>query len=72
MRRITRARYYRAVRHIMREGDIMCTTKMAEDTSENRTRDLWFEVRRIKGRNKCLPSSVDGVEVDDEIAHLFF
>ena len=68
MRRITRARYHRAVRHIMREGDRMCTTKMAEAISENLTRDLWSEVRRIKGRNKFLPSSVDGVVGDDEIA----
>ena len=37
----------------------------------NRTRDLWSEVRRIKGINKCLPSSVDGVVDDDEIAQLF-
>ena len=34
---------------------------MAEAISENRSRDLWSEVRRIKGRNKFLSSSVDGV-----------
>ena len=72
MRRITRARYHRAVRHIMREDDIIPTTKMAEAVSENRNRDLWSEVRRIKGRNKFLPSSIDGVVGDEEIAKLFF
>ena len=56
----------------MRESDRMCTTKMAEAISENITRDLWSEVRRIKGRNKFLLSSVDDVEGDDEIAKLFF
>ena len=71
MRRITRARYHRIVRHIMVEGDIMCTTKMAEAISENRTRDLWSEVCCIKGRNKFMSSSVDGVVGDDEIAQLF-
>ena len=30
-----------------------------------------YKVRRIKGRNKFLPSSVDGVVGDDEIAQLF-
>ena len=60
MRRITRARYHRVVRHIMREGDRMCTTKMAQAISENRIRDLRSEVRRIKDRNKFLPSRVDG------------
>ena len=49
----------------------MCTTKMAEAVSEHRTPDLFSEVRRIKGRNKCLPSSVDGMVGDDEIAQLF-
>ena len=68
MRCVTRARYHRAVRHIMREGDRICTTKMAEAICENRTRDLWYF---IKGRNKFLPSSVDGVVGDDEIAQLF-
>ena len=69
MRRITRARYHRAVRHIMREDDRI-RTKMAEAISENRNRDLWSEVRRIKGRNKLLPSSIDGVVGDEKIAQL--
>ena len=51
MRRITRALYHRAVRHIMRECDRMCTTKMAEAINENRTS----------------ASVVDGVVRDDEI-----
>ena len=39
----------------MREDDRIRTTKMAEAVSENRNRDLWSEVRRIKGRtNSCL------------------
>ena len=72
MSRITRAQYHRAVRHIMREDDIIRITKMVEAISENRNRDLWSEVRRIKGRNKFFPSSIDGVMGDEEIAQLFF
>ena len=72
MRRITRARYHRAVRHIMREDDRIRTPKMAEAISENRNRDLWSEVRRIKGRNKFLPSRIDGVVGDEEIVQFFF
>ena len=71
MRRITRARYHKVVTHIMREDDRIRTTKMAEAISENRNRDLWSDVRRIKGRNKFLPSSIDGVVGDEEIAQLF-
>ena len=29
------------------------------------------EVRRIKGKTKCLPSSVEGVVGDDEIAQVY-
>ena len=68
MRRITRARYHRAVRHIMRADDRSRTTEMAEAISENRNRGLLSEVRRIKGRNKFLPLSIDGVLGDEEIA----
>ena len=56
----------------MREGDIMCTTKMAEATSENRTRDQWSEVCRIKGINKFLHFCVDDMVGDDEIAERLF
>ena len=49
----------------------MCPTKMAEAISEDRTLDLWSEVRRIKGRNKFLHFSVDGVVGDDEILNFF-
>ena len=55
----------------MIEDDGIRTTKMAEAISENKNRDLWSEVRRIKGRNKFLPSSIDGVVGDEEIAQLF-
>ena len=61
----------RAVKHIMREDDRIRTTKMAEAISENRNRDMWSELRRIKGRNKFLPSSIDGVVGDEKIAQLF-
>ena len=45
--------------------------KMAEAISENRNRDLWSEVRRIKGRNKFLHSRIRVVG-DEEIAKLFY
>ena len=56
----------------MRKDDRIRATKMAEAVSENRNRDLSSEVRRIKGRNKFLPSSIDGVVGDEEIAQLVF
>ena len=48
-----------AFRRITRESYRMCTYKMANAITENRTRDLWCGVRRIKVRNKFLPCSVN-------------
>ena len=71
MHRITRARYHRAIRHTVKDQDKFRMTKMAEAISENRRRDLWKEVKKIKGRNNFSPSHVDGVTGDDEISHMF-
>ena len=53
-RRITRSLYHKAVRGVIKQGDIIRTSKMAEAICDNRYRDLWAEVRKIKGRNKFL------------------
>ena len=44
---------------------------MAETICDNRTRDLWAEVRKIKGRNKFQPSSIDGIVNEEDIARCF-
>ena len=70
-RRITRARYHQAIRQIIKRDDLIRTTRMAEAICDNRTRDLWAEVRKIKGRNKCQPSSIDGIVNEEDIARCF-
>ncbi len=71
MRIITRARYKRAVRYVMNNSDRIKMTRMAEAISENRDRDLWSEICKIKGRNNKLPTNVDGVVGDENISELF-
>ena len=71
MRRITRARYHQAIRQIIKRDDLIRTTRMAEAICDNRTRDLWAEVRKIKGRNKFQPSSIDGIVNEEDIARCF-
>ena len=44
---------------------------MAEAICDNRTRYLWAEVRKIKGRNKFQPSSIDGIVNEEDIARCF-
>ena len=71
MHRISRARYHKAVRELNRKSDVIRMEKMAQAISENRTRDLWKEVKKIKGRNNTAPCSVDGCVDDAEIVDIF-
>ena len=71
MHRITRARYHRAIRQIVKDSEKIRLERMAEAIADNRTRDLWNEVRRIKGRNNIAPCKVDGVVGDKNISEVF-
>ena len=70
MRRITRAMYHRAVKNIKRNKDKIRMEEMAEAISKNNSRDLWSEVRKIKGRNNNSPVLIDGISNPDEIASM--
>jgi len=69
--RISRARYHRAVRSVLKNRNVIKSKKMAEAIADNRTRDLFKEARKIKGRYNIKPASVDGCSGDDEISNLF-
>ena len=71
MRRLSRARYHRAVRYLKRDETRMRTEKMSEALISNRSRDLWSEVKRMKGRSRKSACTVDGVNSDKDIADLF-
>ena len=71
MRRLSRATYHRAVRHLKRAETRMRTKKMAEALISNRSRDLWSEVKRMKGRSRKSACIIDGVNGDKDIADLF-
>lgn len=71
MRRITRARYHRALRHVIKDGDSIKMERMAQAIIDNRTRDLYTEVRKIKGRNNFAPANVDGYSNVSDISDVF-
>ena len=71
MMRITRARYHKAVKYVKKNRDKIRMEKMAASIAENRHRDFWNEVRKIKGRDNYLPACVDGVNTDNEICDVF-
>ncbi len=56
---ISRARYHKAIRSVIKNSDRIRTVKMAEAIPDNRTTDLFKEARKIKGRYNAKPGSVD-------------
>jgi exonuclease III len=69
--RSTRAKYHQAVRFVKRNADMIKMEKMAEAISCNNSRDLWKEVKSVKGSNSTLSSCIDGVSSSEGIALLF-
>ena len=71
IRRKTRADYHRNIKVVKRNSEKLRHIKMAEDIASNNSRNLWQEIKRIKGCNKSLPMSIDGVFGDKNIADAF-
>ena len=69
--RLSRARYHRAVRQVKREEDKICMAKMADAISRDNTRDLFSEVRKMKGSSNYCASIIDGCADNDSIANMF-
>ena len=55
MRRVTRARYHRAIRHIDRHVKIIKMNKMADTIELNRSRDLWCESNKLRCSSNLMP-----------------
>ena len=70
MRR-TRASYHYAIRRIRKNETLITQERFARCVLENRNRDFWEEVKRIKNSTKGVSSIVDGVCDSCEIANIF-
>jgi len=70
MRR-TRAQYHRAIRHVRQHERDIVNEKLAEAIIENRNRDLWAEVRRVRRNRSSVSSVVDGLSQAEDIAEVF-
>ncbi len=64
-------RYHKAARDIIKDKDNITMERMATAILNSNHRDLWAEVKKIKGRNSFVAASVDGFVGDDEIAEVF-
>ena len=72
LRRITRARYHRAVRLVIREQDEIRMERMAKAILQSNHGDLWKEVKKIKGRGNIVAANIDGLSDENYIADLLY
>ena len=72
MRRITRARYHRAIRHIEKNANTIRMGKMANALLSNKSRNVWSECAKMKGKNCKMASMIDGNSDSCSIAGMFF
>ena len=53
----------RVLRKVIRDTELIKMERMAAAISDNRYRDLWKEIEKIKGRNTLCSNNVDGKSV---------
>ena len=70
MRR-TRAAYHYAIRKIKRDEDNIIRERLADCIVENKDRNFWKEIKRIRSNKSCMSSIVDGNTDAQSIAKLF-
>ena len=71
MMRITRARYHNIVKSVKKDSDNIRIEKMAKAISQSNHRNLWNEVRKIKGKSNFMSACVDGATEDTDICNIF-
>jgi len=70
MRR-TRAAYHYAVRYIKKNNSDIVKQRFASALVENRSRDFWCEVKKVRGGRSDIQRIVDGHTQNDFIADIF-
>ncbi|ELT90953.1 hypothetical protein CAPTEDRAFT_196351 [Capitella teleta] len=55
-----RAVYRRASRWVVRNKQRLVASRMADELCENQSRDLWCEVKKVKGKSCCQSNVIDG------------
>ena len=64
-------KYHQAVSQIKKEENQLRRQRMAECISQNRTRDLWTELRRVSPSANQQTNSIDGMATPQEICEAF-
>jgi len=69
--RKTRAAYHIAVRHVKRNEQDVINDRFASALLDNRSRDFWSEVKRIRRNKTCFSNCVDSAFNPTDIVNVF-
>jgi hypothetical protein len=69
--RKTRLEYHLIVKQVKRDENRIVNEKLAGLVIDRDSRNLWKELKNIKGTGKCVPGTIDGISGDKNIANLF-
>ena len=70
-KRISRLRYHYALRYVTKENIRLRNIKMGEAVANNNDRNLWNEARKMSKSSNKLPTMMDGITEEVEIANIF-
>ena len=71
IRRSSRAKYHQAIRAAVRDENTLVKGRIARCMLNNRDRDFWKEIKRIRGRHKNVPTTIDDCNNGNSIVNLF-
>ena len=71
MRKDTRKTYHKNVKFIHRNQSRLQGEKIASVYIESKTRDFWKEISKIRGKNKHITHSIEGLTDMDDISECF-
>jgi len=71
IRRSSRAKYHQAIRAAVREENTLVKRRIAECMLNNRDRDFWKDIKKIRGSHKNVPSTIDDCNDGNSIVNLF-
>lgn len=71
IRRTTRCHYHRAIRQNRKESQEIINERLATSILNNRSRDFWQEIKKIRGHGRSVPNIVDNITNPEDIANVF-
>lgn len=71
IRRYTRTKYHYALRDIKKNMDTKRANSMAYALLNNKSRNFWSEIQKVKSSNKCATNMIDSIQGSEAISKHF-